>query len=1003
MATNKTMPAPVSVENLIGGILVWAIALALAVPAMAQAPDTESSDREAGERIAELANTASGLADRGEYIEAETIFRQAFDIANAQFATDHPEVTTARINLATVLYNMGRAEEAEPLARQSYGVAIRDEEPDSQTRLQSANIFSRTLIAIGQPGPAAEIFASFLPTYRQVYGEEDQVYLFLRINHAQALGRLGDTRATAEMQAENLRLLQRHLGDSHILTAHGLADYGLSLRRLGRSEDSIPLLRRAVEVYSRVLDAPNNASLNVAQSLAGALQDIGETGQALLLYQDTLALAEEHLPPGDVQRTLALNNLAMAYFELEMYAEAAPLMARALETSSVEEGELGEGTLSTMANYAVTLQSLDRLDEALPLLERALQLRRWGQGDKHPATIDAAFALGRFHLTDGAAPQTAYDYSRIAVEGVRERRRLMGVDPYGAAQQQRELRQFVQVYEDMLEAAWFRVQADPMHIPEYEDMAFGVLQDLIGGSAAGAIARSAARQAAEDEGGLGQLARERQELADRWTTLETDMTRALPLPGRDGERTRERLRSELADVERRLQRLDDQLQQESPSFFAVTRQQPLTISEAQALLAEDEAAVMLVPTPFGTHVFAVTADDYFWHRSNWDRGTVDQVVRRLQFDLGFESANSLGEYEEWLAQQEGEGPYPYSFEYAHAAYEELIFEIEEVIRDKSHVFVMAQGPLASMPLGVLAVTVPEWPSGEPETLRSALWLADRYALVTVPNLPSIRYLREFAAAPEARPASFLGFGDPVLAGSAEERGGRLARDEGGFAQLFSAASPATSRGERGVANSDALRALSQLPGTATELQSMWNAFGQPANALYLRESARERDVKRMALEAEVIAFATHGLMAGEISSVAEPGLVLTPPDRASLSDDGYLSMSEIAELDINAEWVILSACNTAAGDGGPADDALSGLARAFLFAGARSLLVSHWPVRDDVAAVLTVRTVELTRADPTLSRAQAFQQAMVEIRNDPQHDDWAHPSAWAPFVLVGDR
>ena len=102
----------------------------------------------------------------------------------------------------------------------------------------------------------------------------------------------------------------------------------------------------------------------------------------------------------------------------------------------------------------------------------------------------------------------------------------------------------------------------------------------------------------------------------------------------------------------------------------------------------------------------------------------------------------------------------------------------------------------------------------------------------------------------------------------------------------------------------------------------------------------------------------------------------------------------------------MSACNTAAGDGSAGAPGLSGLARAFFYAGARNLLASHWPVGDEVAPRLTVRTFELLAADPKLSRAEAFQRAIREVREDKSHDksetSWAHPAAWAPFSLIGD-
>ena len=130
--------------------------------------------------------------------------------------------------------------------------------------------------------------------------------------------------------------------------------------------------------------------------------------------------------------------------------------------------------------------------------------------------------------------------------------------------------------------------------------------------------------------------------------------------------------------------------------------------------------------------------------------------------------------------------------------------------------------------------------------------------------------------------------------------------------------------------------------------------------------------------------------------------MLTPPDAASIEDDGLLTASEIANLRLSADWVILSACNTAGGDGRPDAEGLSGLARAFLYAGARSILVSHWPVRDDAAARLTTQTLELVKDDPTIARSEALRRAMLSLMADERDPSLAHPSAWAPFVVVGD-
>src|SRR5262249_37657391 len=123
-------------------------------------------------------------------------------------------------------------------------------------------------------------------------------------------------------------------------------------------------------------------------------------------------------------------------------------------------------------------------------------------------------------------------------------------------------------------------------------------------------------------------------------------------------------------------------------------------------------------------------------------------------------------------------------------------------------------------------------------------------------------------------------------------------------------------------------------------------------------------------------------------------------DEATPEDDGYLSASEIASLKLDADWVILSACNTAAG-GTESAEALSGLSRAFFYAGARALLVSHWAVNSDATVKLITNTLSTMAGDKTVGRSEALRRAMVALieQGDPYA---AHPSYWAPFVVVGE-
>ena len=201
-----------------------------------------------------------------------------------------------------------------------------------------------------------------------------------------------------------------------------------------------------------------------------------------------------------------------------------------------------------------------------------------------------------------------------------------------------------------------------------------------------------------------------------------------------------------------------------------------------------------------------------------------------------------------------------------------------------------------------------------------------------------------------------------------------------------------------------MRAQAPLPETADELCAVARDLGADANEIYLGERTTEREVKRLSASGElanyrIVHFATHGALAGEMQGNAEPGLLLTPPRSPSEEDDGYLNASEIAGLKLDADWVILSACNTAAG-GAKSAEALSGLARAFIYAQARALLVSHWAVNSDATVKLITGAMSWLAANKSMGRAEAMRRSMLALidKGGPE----AHPAFWAPFVVVGE-
>ena len=541
--------------------------------------------------------------------------------------------------------------------------------------------------------------------------------------------------------------------------------------------------------------------------------------------------------------------------------------------------------------------------------------------------------------------------------------------------------------------------------------AFIALQDAQMGTTSRAVARAAAERLASGAG-AADLLEERSRIDAEAGEASAAFMAAAQLRTPEGDK----LSTEKFDAMNRLQvrreDIDTRIRAAAPGYFELVRPKPLSVDQAKALLAPDEAMLLIVPSARGTHLALVTHDGVTWRRSDLKEPELNRHVRRLLWDAGAKVSVSAEEKAQW--ESEGTGLFPFDRTTAHTLYRELVAPFEGELAGRKFLFVAANGALSSLPLSLLVTAAPTDSDGVPANLRKTPWLGDRFVLLQLPSLQSLQLLRTAAPGQPAAPASspgtmsLLGFGDPVLEGDPIQRGVRgRTRDAGSAEPDLPAMFAPPVAGEVRLADPAVLRKMGRLPGTQRELAAMQKVVGPGNSRVFTGAKATERNFKTADLQhASILFLATHGLLAGEIENIGEPGLVLTPPGKASREDDGLLTASEVVALRLNADWVILSACNTAAGDGSEGAPGLSGLARAFFFAGAKSLLASHWPVRDDVAEVLTVRIFELQREHPGWSRAEALQAAVKQIRDDPRADEdvasWSHPSAWAPFTLIGD-
>jgi CHAT domain-containing protein len=341
-------------------------------------------------------------------------------------------------------------------------------------------------------------------------------------------------------------------------------------------------------------------------------------------------------------------------------------------------------------------------------------------------------------------------------------------------------------------------------------------------------------------------------------------------------------------------------------------------------------------------------------------------------------------------------------------YELLLKPVEAGWRSARSLIVVTNGALGLLPLGLLpteriAVDQSQMPAFT--HYRKVAWLARTHAVTQVPSAATLRTLRQLPPGSAAR-EPLIGFGDPYF----NEEQAQEANTVKTAAARPSRAARRRAGPRGGGVDSAELARLARLPDTADELRAIAGALRvDPARTLYLGKAANELAVKGADLgRYRTVAFATHGLMPGDLKGLTQPALALTAPKVAGIEGNGLLTMEEVMALRLDADWVILSACNTGAGTSVGAE-ALSGLGRAFFYAGARALLITNWSVDSDSARELVADIFDRQAHDPSLSRSEALRQAMMQLVDAGGYSEdgriqysYAHPLFWAPYSLVGE-
>ena len=952
--------------------------------------------------------------------DAARFYQRALTLQEKNLEPDDPDVRETLDDLAGVNTLLGNHAEALKLYQRSLEITkkiVGVEHDDVANRLVN---MGKTALRLRRLPESVAFLEHALAIQERIGGRE-------HINIGTTLNNLAQAYSKQDRFAEAERTLNRALqfnikthGPDDVGAAYDHWEFGHLYGKQGRFAEAESHLKRALVIGEKKWGAESTDAAKLQGSLGSIYRHQGRYAEAESLLKRALAISEKKLGPDHPDIAARLNDLSLVYMSQDGFADAEPLLERVVTILEKSKGSDHLNMATALNNLAGVYEELGRYAEAESLIKRSLKIREKTLGPKHTSVGFALHSLGGTYL-NGPYPDRIEEALSLLKRGAEIFKKSLGPDHPNTATSLRlvstahcklgdfrealnairrasdihrkraihssggrtggglsEQKAKAGVFLQHVTCAWRNAKKKLADSDQLTTEAFEAGQLAKATSTGAALAGMGARFAAGNDA-LARIVRERQDAAERWKRLDKRLVSALSRPpGQRDLAAEDQLRAQLMDLDDKLTDFDERLGREFPEYVELASPRPLSLADAGKLLGPDEALMAYLVGDKETYLWAVRRNAAHMFRLDIGRKGLSDAVSKLRRALD-PSALLKG----------GHSDIP-SFDTTEAfrLYEKMFSVAESFLGGIDHLFVVTDGALDSLPLGVLVTEEPQRAITDFGDYRNVPWLAKRYALTTLPSVSSLKALRRFAKASRAN-KPFGGFGDPLLEGHpGEARNVQLAN-------LFST---------RGLADVDAVKSmLAPLPETAGELQAIADTLGADKTNLFLREMATEAQAKEQPLnDYRVLAFATHGLVAGELKGLAEPALVMTPPESATRTDDGLLTASEVAGLKLNADLVVLSACNTAAADGAPGAEALSGLAKAFFYAGSRALLVSHWPVNSAASVELTTRMLKEVANDNQVGRAEALKRSMLGLMDTAETPLYAHPMFWAPFVVVGE-
>jgi tetratricopeptide (TPR) repeat protein len=986
-----------------------------------------------------LSNLAGLYEDQGAYAKAVPLHQRALQIMEKALGPEHPRTATSLNNLALQYRSLGTYDQALPLYQRALKIrekALGPEHPDTAVSL---NNLAELHEAMGAYDQALPLYQRALTIREKALGPEHPGTASGLNNLAGIYETMGAYDQALPLYQRALKIYEKALGPGHPETAAGLNNLARLHQAMGAYDQALPLYQRSLKIKEKALGAEHPATAVSLTNLAVLYEDFGAYDQALPLQQRALKIYEKVLGPEHPDTASSLNNLGGLYKAMGVYDQALPRYRRALAIREKALGPEHADTANSLNNLALLYQVMGAFDQALPLYRRAIQIIEKSLGPDHPHAVVAVSNLGALYLDrrdypaaeayfrrsrstgglveldlargqpgkalqllqaktptwrelptkrvqyytqrglaqagEGRLGEAALDLHQ-AVEGVEDLRRRAPIERAGFFQAGiyggyvRPYRGLVSVLGEMA----LKQEALPPALREYGPgagaAAFYFAESTKGRALLEAMAQGARQQSRTEI--PAELRQQEDSLLNRLAALQAQQEKAL----KGGEAAVKAVEDKKARLTAELKTLVLELRQRYPVYAALHYPRPLPAADLP--LKDNEVLLEFALGDTESFVFVVR------------QGGVKHLVKIPQGRKELET--KVKAFMEPLVNQE---PDRFSLRQGQELYALLLAQPLGEVKENDRVIIVPDGILGLLPFEALVLK-----SGT--GLKDSVFVGDRYTLSYYQSAAIMALQRRLKEHRAERPLFALG--NPVFSpqdprwrpkpppGPPPATGGRGAKPAAFRALAASQEFGKTTRdGKTG-----AELVYPPLPETEDEVLAIARLFAvepKPPDVL-LDLKANEASLRQSPLPAyRYLHFATHADLPGRVQGIREPFLLLGQVGNEG-QDNGFLTLSKVLGLKLNAEMVVLSACVTGRGKVMEGEGVVN-FSRAFQHAGAQSVLVSLWEVASlEAVEFMTGFYGHLKEGTP---RSEALKLARRAIKAK-----YPQPFFWAVFILHGE-